>query len=117
MLVNIHGIKSKQVSLKKVMKKEQASIVLINETLLTGNMKISLSPYSSWYKNRTEKGGGGVATAVSQQYKDSAVGAEEGQGEDEYLITRLECFSPENETFQSRKSVGNQETSCWRKES
>ena len=91
--------------------------MLINETLLTGNMKISLSPYSSWYKNRTEKGVGGVATAVSQQYKDSAVGAEEGQGEDEYLITRLECFSPENETFQSRKSVGNQETSCWRKES
>ena len=45
MLVNIRGIKSKQVSLKKVMKREQASIVLINETLLTGNMKISLSPY------------------------------------------------------------------------
>ena len=60
--------------------------MLLNETLLTGKMKISLSPYSCWYKNRTEKGGGGVATAVSQQYKDSAVGAGEGQGEDEYLI-------------------------------
>ena len=68
--------------------------MLLNETLLTGKMKISLSPYSCWYKNRTEKGGGGVATAVSQQYKDSAVGAGEGQGEDEYLITRMECFSP-----------------------
>ena len=33
-------------------------------------------------------------TAVAQQYKDSSVGAGEGEGEDEYIITRIECFSP-----------------------
>ena len=37
---------------------------------------------------------GGIATAVSMEYRDSACGAREGQGEDEYLVTRLEAFSP-----------------------
>ena len=45
-------------------------------------------------QNRSEKGGGGITTAVSQQFKYSAVGAGQGEEEDEYLITRFECFSP-----------------------
>ena len=45
-------------------------------------------------RNRKDKEGGGILTAVSPQYKDSCVGAGEGEGEEEYLITRIECFSP-----------------------
>ena len=66
----------------------------MNETLLSGNMNVSLPPYTCWSKNRSEKGGGGITTAVSQQFKYSAVGAGQGEEEDEYLITRFECFSP-----------------------
>ena len=94
LLVNIRGYKSKEASLKKVIEKASPSIILLNETLLTGNMKVKINTYSCWSKNRTEKGGGGIATAVSSQYKDSAVGAGEGKNGDEYLITRLEGFSP-----------------------
>ena len=36
----------------------------------------------------------GVATSVDQQYADSALGAGEGAKEEEYVITRLECFNP-----------------------
>ena len=57
-------------------------------------MKVSIPTYTSWTKNRTEKGGGGIATSVASRYKDYAVGAGQGENEDEYLVTRLDCFSP-----------------------
>ena len=94
LLVNLRGYKSKESSLKKLVKKTRPSAVAMNETLLSGNMKVSMPPYICWSKNRSEKGGGGVTTAVSKQFKDFAVGAGQGQEDDEYLITRFECFSP-----------------------
>ena len=94
-LYNIRGYKNKAYSLKKILKKVKPSIALINETQLVGNMKVSLDPaYSSWTRNRKEKGGGGIATAVSRQYSDTAVGAGEGYKDKEYLIVRIEAFSP-----------------------
>ena len=94
LLVNLRGYKSKEMSLRKFVKKIRPSVVAMNETLLTGNMKVSMPPYTCWSKNRSEKGGGGITTAVSQQFKDCAVGAGQGEKDDEYLITRFECFSP-----------------------
>ena len=55
---------------------------------------MSLSNYTSWVKNRSEKGGGGAATAVRQNYQDSAVGVCEGEDDDEFIITRIDAFSP-----------------------
>ena len=67
-------------------------MILLNETLLTGRTKVSMSPYLCWSKNRTDRGGGGIASAVSQQYRDCSVGAGEGAETDEYIITRIECL-------------------------
>ena len=69
-------------------------MVTMNETLLTGNMKVSMSPYTSWTKNRKGMGGGGVSTVVSQQYQDCTMGVGEEVENDEYLITRVDCFYP-----------------------
>ena len=77
-----------------VIKKRSPSMVTLNETLLTGKTKVTLPPYTSWTKNRSEKGGGGISTSVSQQYKDCSVSAGEGEGDDEFLVTRVECFQP-----------------------
>ena len=93
-LSNIRGYKSKKVSLQKIVKKVRPSLVLLNETQLVNNMKISLNTYTTWTKNRTDKGGGGISTSVSQQFSDLAVGAGEGDRDDEFLITRVEAFSP-----------------------
>ena len=90
----MRGYKSKETSLKKVAKKLMPSMILLNETLLTGKTKVSMSPFMWWSKNRTDKGGGGIASAVSQQYKHCTVGAGEGAETDEYIISRLECFKP-----------------------
>ena len=94
LLSNIRGYKSKENSLKKIIKKVTPSMILLNETQLVGKMNVSLKPYTSWTRNRTEKGGGGIATAVSQAYKNHAVGAGEGEQDDEFLITRIDAFTP-----------------------
>ena len=56
--------------------------------------KAYLRSYTMWSKNRTEKGGGGVATAVAHEFRDSTIGAGEGEDDDEYLVTRIESFNP-----------------------
>ena len=94
LLTNLRGFKSKETSLRRLIDKIQPSLIAMNETLLVGNMKVSIPTYTTWSKNRTEKGGGGIATAVASRFKDCTVGAGQGEDEDEYLVTRLECFSP-----------------------
>ena len=94
LLVNLRGYKSKETSLKKVIAQVYPSMVALNETMLSGKMKVSLPQYISWNKKRKEKGGGGVSTAVSAEYSDTTVGAGDGVGDDEYIITRVECFKP-----------------------
>ena len=95
LLVNLRGYRSKEYSLKKSLKKLKPSMVLMNETLMRGNMKITLEPsYRTWSKNRTAQAGGGVATAVARAFMDKSGGAGEGRGVDEYIITRVTTFSP-----------------------
>ena len=90
---NIRGIKSKEYSLKKLIKRIKPDVVALNETQLCGSTKVDIKPYTWWMKNRSKKGGG-VATGVAQEYKDKAIGAGEGSEKDEYLITRIDAFSP-----------------------
>ena len=94
LLTNLRGYKSKETCLKKIVRKITPSMIVLNETQLIGNMKVNIPQYVSWTRSRTDKGGGGVATAVSRQYSDSAIGAGEGGSGDEYLITKIDAFSP-----------------------
>ena len=89
MLSNLRGYKSKENSLKKIVKKKRPSILLLNETQLLGKMEVNLKAYTTWNRNRTEKGGGGIATAVHQKYSETAVGVGEGEDKDKNLITRI----------------------------
>ena len=94
MLMNVRGFRSKRESVKRILKKEKPAIVILNETQMLGRSKVDLKPFTSWSKNRTEKGGGGITTAVSPHLAHSAVGVGEGEQGDEYLVTRLEAFTP-----------------------
>ena len=94
MLSNLRGYKSKKKSLEKILNTERPQMVLLNETQMVNKMKIFLKGYTTWTRNRSEKGGGGIATAVSQKHQESAVGIGEGEGDDEFLITRIDTFSP-----------------------
>ena len=93
-LVNLRGFKSKKQSLLNIIKKEQPNVIVMNETQMTGNMKAELEPYKCWTKNRSDKGGGGIATAVCPVYQGSAMGAGEGEQGDEVMVTRFDAFTP-----------------------
>ena len=94
LLMNLRGFKSKKMSVEKILRKEKPQVIVLNETHLTGKMKLVLEPYQTWTKNREGKGGGGIATAVAPAFKDSAMGAGEGEQGDEWMVTRLDSFSP-----------------------
>ena len=85
MLTYLRDSKSKETLLRKIIRKLKPICTAMNETLLGGNMKVSIPTYTSWSKNRIEKGGSGIATSVAENYKDFAVGAGQGEGEEEYL--------------------------------
>ena len=77
----------------RILNKVKPDIVALNETQLRGKVKVDLEGYTSWSRNRGEQGGGGIATSVARRHQDRVVGAGEGEQE-EFLITRVEAFSP-----------------------
>ena len=94
MLSNLRGFKGKKKSLEKILETVRPSMLLLNETQMVGRMKMSLKNYTSWVRNRSDRSGGGIATAVQQNYQDSALGVCEGEDDDEFLVTRIDAFSP-----------------------
>ena len=92
--MNVRGFKSKRISINRIVRKVKRSIVALNETQVLGRSKMELEPFTCWSRNRTHKGGGGVSTAVAPHLAHSAVAAGQGEGEDEWLVTRVEAFSP-----------------------
>ena len=120
MLINLRGYRSKEYSLKKALQKIKPSLVAMNETQLYGKMKVSLEPgYTSWCRNRSMKGGGGVATAVARTFLGSTGGAGEGAQGDEYLVTRITTFQPAlnvvNCYGEQRKTVKTEVEEKWRR--
>ena len=72
------GYKRKEVSLKKVIKSVLPSAVLLNDTLLIGNTKVSIEDYTSWVRNRREMGGWGILTAVAKKIQGQYCGGRGG---------------------------------------
>ena len=77
----------------RIVKKMKPDIVALNETQLRGKVKVEIDGYTSWTRNRVGQGGGGISTSVAQRHQERVVGAGEGEQE-EYLVTRVETFSP-----------------------
>ena len=92
--MNLRGYRSKKHSLRKIIKKVKPDVLIMNETQMRGRMKVDMKPYECWSKNREKKGGGGVATAVAPALRQHAMGAGEGEGDDEFLVTRIDKFQP-----------------------
>ena len=92
--MNVRGLKSKEYSVRKIIRQVKPAVIAVNETQMKGKVEVDIKPFKWWSKNRNEKGGGGVATGVAQEFKEQSIGAGQGEGQDEYLITRIEAFAP-----------------------
>ena len=80
-LANVRGLRSKKGSLEKIIKKTKPSVVLLNETQLAGRMKCEILPLGWTFRNRGCQGGGGIATGVAQELKDTTIAAGEGKAQ------------------------------------
>ena len=49
-------------------------MVLMNEMQMLEKIKLSLTSYTTWTRSIIDKSGGGVATAVSPQFRELAIG-------------------------------------------
>ena len=87
------GYTSKKESLCEIASNETPDIITINDTALKGNLKVKISNYFSFSKNR-EKNKGGVATAIADYLKPNTTKVVEGREDDEYIITRFDITEP-----------------------
>ena len=90
--VNIRSIESKLVSLKSILHKLNPNVVTINETHLKSNKKVKLSGYHSYSRNRKDKSFEGIATCVIEEDSDDCIKVDEGDGNNEVLVTRHSQF-------------------------
>ena len=92
---NVRGFNSKKEFLKEVLNDlNDVDLCILNETGLRGRNKVTLPGYLSYTRNRVVKSMGGISTSVKDTIKDSTVKVTEGIENDEFLIIRLEQFSP-----------------------
>ena len=90
----MRGFISKKESLCEVLKIVEPDVCILNETGLKGKNKVSLPGYLTFTKNREVKSMGGISTSIKEEWKNFAVNVGQGEGEDEFLITRLDNFKP-----------------------
>ena len=94
LLSNIRGVKSKKESLLEVLKDVNPDICILNETGLRGKNKLKIQGYITFSRNRVEKAMGGISTSVKDNIANCAVNVGQGAGDDEFIIVRLEQFTP-----------------------
>ena len=92
--MNPRGWTSKRAAILELIDKEKPHYVNINETLLRGNNKVSIKGYKCFSKNREDRAGGGICSAVVDSLKEQAVRVAEGGANDEWQAVRLDHISP-----------------------
>ena len=85
---NIRGYKSKSSSIKIISKEIQPDVLVLSETMLTGQEKPRIKNFSPFFRSRSDKGGGGLVTAVADNIAVSSL--QTYSGKYEILEVRLE---------------------------
>ena len=91
---NIRGFKSKESSLKHIIKVVDADVVSLNEHGLKSKQKLKMDGYKSYTKNRVDKAMGGVSISVKNDESPSVVKVAEGEDNNEFILTRHAHFQP-----------------------
>lgn len=91
---NCRGYSSKRESISQIVSDQDSDIVILTETNFKGHMHPKLPNYCSFFRNREILNMGGVAILVKEKYKNYAVRSKVGKGVNEFMIVKLNCFSP-----------------------
>ena len=87
---NLNGFNGKRASIVELLSVMNPTVATFQETAVAGNNAIKVKNYACFQRNRKGiKKMGGVATLVANEVKAHALKVTEGEGCDEFLVTRL----------------------------
>ena len=89
---NIRGWNSKKLSFQSILKGVNPNLVTLNEVAFRKDKKLNVPGFLSYNKNRQKESMGGVATCIKNDEKAFALKIDEGEGKDEFIITRHNQF-------------------------
>ena len=92
--LNPRGWVSKRAAILDVIDLVKPDYVNINETQLRAGNKVNINGYTCFSKNRKEKAGGGICSAVVNKLRDHTIRVGEGQDDDEWQELRLSHTKP-----------------------
>ena len=85
---NIRGYNSKKTSLNNIINVLRPNAITLNEVGLRGKKKCSINGYNTYTRNRQQQSMGGIATSIRSDESQFCLKVDEGEINDEYLITR-----------------------------
>jgi hypothetical protein len=85
---NIRGFNSKKISLENIIIAVSPSVITLNEVGLRGGKKCSIKGYDTYTRNRKNQSMGGIATSIRKDESEFCLKVEEGEDNDEFMITR-----------------------------
>ena len=78
--------------MKNIISKVIPNVITINEVGLKGNKKCSIQGYNTYTRNRQLLSTGGIATAIKNDESQFCLKVDEGENDDEFIITRHSQF-------------------------
>ena len=94
MVANIRGFFSKRESLQAILAREKIDVICLSETLMTGNRFPEIQGYTSYFRNRKSRGGGGIAMLIRDEMAKYAVKTDVGTEENEFMVLKWTNCSP-----------------------
>ena len=94
MVSNVRGWFSKKESAEAIFIANKVDIILLSETLMTASRFPELVGFTTYHRNRTSRGGGGIAIMLRNEVAKFAVRVDVGALENEYLAIKLTNTSP-----------------------
>ena len=92
-LLNVRGFHSKEASVINILVDEGVEILILVETQCTQGEFPKVPGYFTFFRNRENRKGGGIAILVAEKYKGHARLLETGAGKCEYITVVMSCFA------------------------
>ena len=94
MVTNVRGFFSKKESLEAILAREKIDVACICETFMSGNRFPQLQGFSTFFRNRSSRGSGGVAVMIREEKAKYAVKVHSGSGDNEFLVIKWTNCQP-----------------------
>ena len=91
---NVRGLASKMETLMNIICDNDYDIIALTETHYSGEIIPKLQGYRTFNRNRCFRNKGGICLFIKNNIANDVVLLSKGEGENEYLVVTLNCFSP-----------------------